>query len=182
VLSLNTAPWRRIGGVGYSSTPSLTSALDGVSGQLHATATLTPRKETLVPIGQETGWLNLNSPNSFKLHNRPQNTTETRSSITDKFHPIFSKTIRVCTTENTMESRSSIADTFQNVVEKRNPCQSKNRRRRRRRFCVRRTVYHICLGQWRQYAGECACVYCICSVKNKIENETRLTDCTCNLT
>jgi hypothetical protein len=36
----------------------------------------------------------------------------------------------VCTTENTIESRSSIKNTFHNVVEKRNPYQSKNRRRR----------------------------------------------------
>jgi len=35
--------------------------------------------------------------------------------------------------------------------------------RRRRRFCVRRK-YIICQGQWRQYAGKCACIYCICSV------------------
>jgi len=34
----------------YSSTHSLTSALD-VSGQLHAPAALSPRKESLVPIG-----------------------------------------------------------------------------------------------------------------------------------
>jgi hypothetical protein len=33
-------------------------------------------------------------------------------------------------TENTMESRSSIKNTFHNVVEKRNPYKSKNRRRR----------------------------------------------------
>jgi len=42
-------------------------------------------------------------------------------------------------------------------VEKRNPYQSKNRRRRR--FSVRRTIRHIYQGQWRQYAGNCACVY-----------------------
>jgi hypothetical protein len=34
----------------------------------------------------------------------------------------------------------------------------------------------------RQYAVKCACVYTLCSVKNKIENETNLTDCTSNLT
>jgi hypothetical protein len=50
--------------------------------------------------------------------------------------------------------------------------------RRRRRFCVRRTTYHIYKGQRRKYAGKRACVYGICSVKNKIENETNLTDCT----
>jgi hypothetical protein len=31
--------------------------------------------------------------------------------------------------------------------------------RRWRRFCVRRTVYHIYQGQWRQYAGKCTCRY-----------------------
>jgi hypothetical protein len=36
----------------------------------------------------------------------------------------------VCITENTTESRISIKNTFHNVVEKRNPYQSKNRRRR----------------------------------------------------
>jgi hypothetical protein len=35
-----------------------------------------------------------------------------------------------CTTENTTESHVSIKETFQNVVEKRNQYQSKNRRRR----------------------------------------------------
>jgi hypothetical protein len=54
--------------------------------------------------------------------------------------------------------------------------------RRRRRFCVRRKIRHFYQGQRRQYAGKCACVYSICSVKNKIENETNLTDCTSNLT
>jgi hypothetical protein len=29
---------------------------------------------------------------------------------------------------------------------------------------------------------KCACVYGVCSVKNNIENETNLTDCTSNLT
>jgi hypothetical protein len=47
--------------------------------------------------------------------------------------------------------------------------------RRRRRFCVRRTIYHIYQGQRRQYAAKCACVYGIWSVKNKIENETNHT-------
>jgi hypothetical protein len=54
--------------------------------------------------------------------------------------------------------------------------------RHRRRFCVRRTIYHIYHGQRRQYADKCACVYGVCSVKNKIENETKLTDCNSNLT
>jgi hypothetical protein len=35
----------------YSSTHSLTSALGGVSGQIHAPAALHPGKEPLVPIG-----------------------------------------------------------------------------------------------------------------------------------
>jgi hypothetical protein len=52
----------------------------------------------------------------------------------------------------------------------------------RRRFYVRRNIHHIYQGQRRQYAGNCACVYGVCSVKNKIENETNLTDCTSNLT
>jgi hypothetical protein len=51
----------------------------------------------------------------------------------------------------TTESRSFIMNTFHNVVEKRNPYQSKHRRRRpgpsRRRFCVHRTICHIYQGQ-----------------------------------
>jgi hypothetical protein len=82
--------------------------------------------------------------------------------------------------ENRTESRSSIRNTFHDDVEKQNPYKSKNRRRRR--FCVRRIMYHIYPEQRRQDAGKCACVYGICSVKNKIENETNLTDCTSNLT
>jgi hypothetical protein len=31
--------------------------------------------------------------------------------------------------------------------------------RRRRRFCVRRTIHHMNQEQIRQYAGKCACVY-----------------------
>jgi hypothetical protein len=54
--------------------------------------------------------------------------------------------------------------------------------RRRRLFCVRSTMYHIYPGQRRQDAGKCACVYGISSVKNKIENETNLTDYISNLT
>jgi hypothetical protein len=50
------------------------------------------------------------------------------------------------------------------------------------RFCVRRKIYHIYPGQTRQYAGKCACVYGVCSVKNKIENDTNLTDCNSKLT
>jgi hypothetical protein len=54
--------------------------------------------------------------------------------------------------------------------------------RRRRRFCVRHTIYHIYQGHRRQYSGNSACVYGTCSVKNKMENETNLTDCTSNET
>jgi hypothetical protein len=54
--------------------------------------------------------------------------------------------------------------------------------RRRRRFCVRRTMCHIYQGQRRQYAGNCAGVYVIYSVKNKIEKETNPTKCISNLT
>jgi hypothetical protein len=42
-------------------------------------------------------------------------------------------------------------------------------KRRRRRFCIRRKVYHIYRGERRQYSGKCACVYGVCKVKNKIE-------------
>jgi hypothetical protein len=45
--------------------------------------------------------------------------------------------------------------------------------RRWRRFCFRRTIY-IYQRQWRQCAGKSACVYVICSVKNKIEDQTNL--------
>jgi hypothetical protein len=34
----------------------LSSALDGISGQLHAPAALTPEKEPPVPTGKEAGW------------------------------------------------------------------------------------------------------------------------------
>jgi hypothetical protein len=44
--------------------------------------------------------------------------------------------------------------------------------RRRRRFGVRRTMYHIYTGQRRKYAGKCACVYGISSVKKEIENQS----------
>jgi hypothetical protein len=64
-----------------------------------------------------------------------------------------------------------------NVIQKQNPYLSKNQRRRR--FCVCPEIYQ---GQRRQYAGKCACVYGVCRVKNKIENETSLTDCASNPT
>jgi hypothetical protein len=41
---------------------------------------------------------------------------------------------------------------------------------------------YIYQRQRKQNACKCACVYGICSVKNKIENETNLTDSTSNLT
>jgi hypothetical protein len=46
--------------------------------------------------------------------------------------------------------------------------------RRRRRIGVRRTMYHIYSRQRRQYAGKCACVYGICSVKYKIKKNQTL--------
>jgi hypothetical protein len=86
----------------------------------------------------------------------------------------------VFATENTTESRSSITNTFLDDVEKLNPYKYKNRRRRR--GWVRRTMCHIYTRQRRQDGGKCRCVCGICSVKNKIENETNLTDCASNLT
>jgi len=50
-----------------------------------------------------------------------------------------------------------------------------------RRFCVLRTRCHIYEGQWSHYALKCACVCNIFRVKNKIGNETNLSDCTSNL-
>jgi len=52
----------------------------------------------------------------------------------------------------------------------------------RRRFCEPHKKYHIYRGQQRQESGKCAWVYGICSGKNKIENETRLTDTSSTLT
>jgi len=43
--------------------------------------------------------------------------------------------------------------------------------RRRRRFCFRHTISHICQGERKQYACKCAWLCGICSAKNKIENE-----------
>jgi hypothetical protein len=53
VLFFNWAPQHEglLGEWRYSSTHSLTSALDGVSGQLRAPVALAPGKEPLVPIG-----------------------------------------------------------------------------------------------------------------------------------
>jgi hypothetical protein len=50
--------------------------------------------------------------------------------------------------------------------------------RRRRRLCVRRTVYHMYQCQCRQSAGKYACVCGICNVKYKSENETHRNDWT----
>jgi len=54
--------------------------------------------------------------------------------------------------------------------------------RRRRRFCVRLTIYHIYHGQLRLSAGMCACVYGVCIVKNKMEYGTNLMESTANIT
>jgi hypothetical protein len=59
------------------------------------------------------------------------------------------------------------------VVEKQNPYQSKHRRRR-----PEPTPASLLCPP---YAVKCACVYDVCSVKNKMENETNLKDCTNNL-
>jgi hypothetical protein len=40
-----------------------------------------------------------------------------------------------------------------------------------RRFCVRRKINHIYQGQRRQYTGNCACVYDVCSVKKKLKTK-----------
>jgi hypothetical protein len=90
------------------------------------------------------------------------------------------------TTENTTESRSSITNTFQTLCRREIHINLKidadALNRRRRRFYVRRTISQIYQGQRRQYAGKGACVYGVCCVKNKVENETNVTDGTCNLT
>jgi len=69
----------------------------------------------------------------------------------------------VCTTKNTTESRVSIKKTFQNVVRSEIhinlEIDTVTLNRRRRRFCIRRAVYHIYQGPWRQYDGKCTSVY-----------------------
>jgi hypothetical protein len=52
----------------------------------------------------------------------------------------------------------------------------------RRRFCGSRPTYHIDQAQCRQYADKFNCVYATYSVKDKIENETNITDRNSNLT
>jgi len=93
----------------------------------------------------------------------------------------------VCIAERTTESRSANSQTFQNVVQKRNPhinlkIEVHDLNRRRRLFSILCKIHHIYQGERRQYAGKCACVYGVGTVKKKIENETNLTDCTSNLT
>jgi hypothetical protein len=53
--------------------------------------------------------------------------------------------------------------------------------RRRRRFCVRRTLYHIYQGQWRHklISAHASTVYAVLSIKSKTKH---LADCTSNLT
>jgi hypothetical protein len=101
-------------------------------------------------------------------------------------HPILSNSITVCTTENTTESRSSNTNTVETLwrIEKhiKLKIDADALNRRRRRFYIRRIIYHIYAGPRKQYAGKCACVYSVCNAKNKIENETDLTDCISNLT
>jgi hypothetical protein len=61
----------------YSSYSSMTSALDGVSGQHHAPAALCPGERTPVPIVKEAGWdpepvwTQRLGENSFRLYRRP---------------------------------------------------------------------------------------------------------------
>jgi hypothetical protein len=119
---------------------------------------------------------------SYRLYFQP-NLTEPNL---NKTHPILSNSVTVCTTENTTESRSSITNTFQTLwrseirINLKIDADALNRRWRH--FCVRRNIYHIYQRQRRLYAGKCACAYSVSSVRNKIENETYLTDCTSNLT
>jgi hypothetical protein len=62
----------------------------------------------------------------------------------------------VCTAESTTESLSAISHTFQNVVEKRNPYRSV--KRRRHRFCLCPTIYHIYQGvSWPYHGSAHAC-------------------------
>jgi hypothetical protein len=74
-----------------------------------------------------------------------------------------------------MESRSSIMNTFRTLwrseirINLKIDADALNRRRRR--FCVRRSIYHIYQRHRRQYVDKCAGVYGICILKNKIENQ-----------
>jgi hypothetical protein len=120
----------------------------------------------------------------YKIENE-KNLTQCTSNLTET-HTNLSNTETVCTTENKTESRNSITNTFKTLwrsgIDINLKIDADALNRRRRRFCVRRTIYHIYQGYWRLYAVKCACVYVICIVKNKVENETSLTDCTFNLT
>jgi len=68
----------------------------------------------------------------------------------------------------TKKLRSSITSEIHNVEQKRNSDKLNTDddalKRRRRRLCVRHTIYDIYQGQWRQYAGKCAWVFVICRV------------------
>jgi hypothetical protein len=68
----------------------------------------------------------------------------------------------VCTAESTSEFPSAISHRFHNVVEKRNPYQSKNQHQRTKHtpasLCDSCNMYHIYEGEQRQYRGECTCV------------------------
>jgi hypothetical protein len=44
--------------------------------------------------------------------------------------------------------------------------------RRRLRFLLLCTMYHICQGQWRQDGRKCACIYDIWNEKNKIQKSS----------
>jgi hypothetical protein len=94
--------------------------------------------------------------------------------------------MNVCPNKNTKESRTSVTNTFHTLwrseIHIKLKIDANALNRRRRRFCVRRKLCAIYYGQRRQYVGKYACVYGVCSVKNKIENETYLTDRTSNLT
>jgi len=63
-----------------------------------------------------------------------------------------------------------------NDIRKRNPYQSKSRRRRPkltpRRFLLRYAIHHICQRKWRQYTRKCTCVSDVWIVKNKIQNSS----------
>jgi hypothetical protein len=77
--------------------------------------------------------------------------------------------------------RSSITNTFHKDEKKLNTYQPKNRRRRPEPtpaslLC---TAYNVSyLSRTVKDSGKRTCVYGICSVKNKIENEKNLSDCT----
>jgi len=68
----------------------------------------------------------------------------------------------VCTIENTTESLIYTSNTFHHVVEELHinlKIDAVAMNRRRRRFCIRLTIYHIYQGQRRQCAGYFVCVH-----------------------